>query len=126
MFGTRIGLSILRSSTFGLADDDQRRARLALEQASMAARVAGWCRATMLALAVAGREHLKDAGDACRDDADPHENSAVLDELAPQQIKRADRSHHERAGDHRAAHVVEVLPERPRIQDQPPEARQLH
>ena len=51
---------------------------------------------------------------------------SMLFEFPPQQIERADRRHDERAGDHGAAHVVRVLPPRPRIQHQCPETAELH
>ena len=50
----------------------------------------------------------------------------MLLELAPQQIERAHRRHDEGSRDRSAAHVVGVLPPRPRIQDEVPEARELY
>ena len=46
---------------------------------------------------------------------------AVLFESPGQQVIGADGRHHEARGHHRANHVVEVLPECPRVQNQSPE-----
>ena len=59
------------------------------------------------------------------DDGNAQKRPRLLLELPLDQVIRAHRGHHENPRDHRSAHVVRVLDQRPRVQQQPPEAGHL-
>ena len=123
--GTTIGLSSLLLGHIGLAEDDQRRSGLRLPQRFHRGQGDRLFSRDHAACPVAGWEELQHADDQSGDHAEAHEDATLLHVFLAEQVERSDGTHDERAGDHRAAHVVRVLQPRPRIQHQLPEAGQL-
>src|SRR6185369_1018030 len=74
------------------------------------------------ALAIARRTNQEDGSNETSYDSCRHERLRVLLVLLAQEVERPDSGHHESTGKHRARHVVEVLPESPRVQHEAPEA----
>src|SRR5205085_6322481 len=77
-----------------------------------------------LALAIAGGKKLQGAGDQAGDDAEAQAGGG----LALPSLQRPEGSHagyREGAGDHRSAHGVRVLPDRPRAEEELRKVREL-
>src|SRR5207302_7869982 len=109
----------------GLTDENQWRSRLGSKQRFHSSQRHWLVLGYKPPLPISGGKQLKYAEDQTGRHSRAHENTSKLDELAPQQIERTDRCHHERAGDHRTAHVVRILPPRPWVQHQRPKAGKL-
>ena len=109
----------------GLPDDNERRPRPALKQ-SLHCRE---CNRLMMshhsALGITSRKKLQEAENTAGNHTQFYEKASMLLVLSPQEVKRPYGSHCERTGDGGAAHVVGVLPPRPRVQHQLPETGEL-
>ena len=126
MRGTTIGLSIFLLLDIGLADDDQRSALTRLEQGFHGGQRDRLMLRQVASLAVARGPDQRNDKDQRGGHANLQKDFCLLHMPLAEQIESAHGHHDKSAGHTRAGHVVRVLPERPRIQHQAPEAGERH
>ena len=76
-------------------------------------------------LTIPGRETYQHAGQQTGNHADAQANQRMGRMDSHERPVRPHRGDHKRRSNHRGRHVVRVLPERPRVEDEGPEIRQV-
>jgi len=104
-----------------LAENGDRSTLLGFEESFHCRQSSRLMRGNHLALNIASSRELHDSGDDADDDSDAKESFCIEKITLCQDIKSADRDHHEATRLHGAEHVVRILTERPGIQDETPE-----